>query len=294
MSSIIDTVLAEDRLQAHNDVLLPVPKYCNSISSDDSNASDLSEPLSPPLRSFNFALALPSQPPPTSSLSFNSLYLPLLPIAQKSQPRRFIVYLEPCRKSRLFNSIQKYYLLSKQLLGPNEANLYHPHCSMTGFITIEDSVACPITSAIGYIQRKLDNWLSNTTNKIAPTFSSIKIVPEQLKINLGIHVDQFFHNMIHDLQADLGHITLIREKPMQHMSLAYNAKHVPSVSKLNLSQLETLLDLAKQTIDLSEFEDDTLGWDVVFHEQTYQSLQLDQPHSFKEIARWPVFRPDHL
>ncbi|KAJ9080786.1 hypothetical protein DSO57_1021191 [Entomophthora muscae] len=215
---------------------------------------------------------------PIRTPSFNS-YFP----RRHSSKRRFIVYLEPAPQSKLAASILEFYRLSRIKVGPNEAHLYHPHCSMTGFFTLASD---DVDAVVGSVKRCLSGWLSPSTPFPSPTLGSL--VAKDSGLQLKLQVPEYYHAMVNNLVDELAPLARLRPKSLDHISLAYLNKHVKTFRTFAPAEISALYEIARN-INLAE--NTHLAWDIAFYEQLHNSQDLCHPHHFKEIARWPVSNP---
>ncbi|KAI9295372.1 hypothetical protein K502DRAFT_291084 [Neoconidiobolus thromboides FSU 785] len=224
---------------------------------------------------------------PTRSPSLNSYLLNtnLYNTPRIEPQKRFIVYLEPNKQSKLYQSILKFYRLSHLHFGANEAHLYHPHCSMTGFISIDTIQSYNL---INSIVATLKSYKESAYSAIVPNVNGIELLPTKRKVNLSIEAPFNLHNLVENIVNNCSTITKVRAKPLHHISLAYLNKHVITNQKLDDAELKALDTLAKATVNLSEVNDNSLKWDIAFYEQTYQSKHLYESHQFKELYRFSL------
>ncbi|PVZ99332.1 hypothetical protein BB558_004660 [Smittium angustum] len=92
-----------------------------------------------------------------------------------------ILYLEPRKTSALYKAIELFFEKSKEIYGPNEAHVYHPHCSMTGFFTVND---------FSFNESLLNNIPAELSNLYKENFSG-KLPSSYQIASLVLFVDEF-------------------------------------------------------------------------------------------------------
>jgi len=199
-----------------------------------------------------------------------------------SEDRRFIIYLEPSPTSELTKSIKTFYRLSRLKCGPNEAHMYHPHCSMTGFLSLKPH---QFPLVISTITKNLNSWLPVYEHFPSPNIASVSA--NSSRVVLKLDVPPFYHALVSNLVEVVAPFTRLRPKSLNHISLAYLNKHVKTSSEFSKIDIDTLTELAHNTVVL----DAPVAWDIVLYEQTYKSKDLFLPHKFREILRRSVYRP---
>ncbi|KAI0224320.1 hypothetical protein L0F63_007371 [Massospora cicadina] len=190
-------------------------------------------------------------------------------------PRRFILYLEPSPNSKLAKSILEFYRLSHVKVGPNEAHLYHPHCSMTGFFSLP---ADRVDTVLASIKSCISCWLASPLPP--PTLDGLIARDSSLNLKLKGLVDE------------LAPLVCLRPKDLDHISLAYLNKHVKSPRSLAPAEISILYELACTTISTLETLPNALPWDIALYELVHESHDLTHPHLFEEVVRWHAFDPE--
>ncbi|KAJ1650096.1 hypothetical protein IWQ61_009006 [Dispira simplex] len=236
--------------------------------------------------------------------------LPRTPLATRRGPRRCIIYLEPSRSSWLYQRLTRFFCITQDKFGPSEAHQYHPHCSLSGFIPLDDDLGCdrskeeaPVPLNSGYFIQAIGDALNCLITEILFTGQGQALLPPQVtgltrpagtqdKLILDLAQTEPFRLLIQRLIQTLSLTPKfasvnIRPKPVSHISLIYFNKAVPVPSTLTFQQMEEVHRLA-QSLLCSPPTQAPLSWDVVFYEQTFQSASLKVPHSFEELARWKL------
>jgi hypothetical protein len=187
----------------------------------------------------------------------------------------YILYLQPKRSSSLYKSVTAFYSLSLEKLGPNEAHLYHPHVSITGFWQTDTPVDSEFLKALETIL-PLDVQIA-----VQPPFQEKTLI---LPIQSGPKLKALPH-----LLQSLPHpeSASIRPKRVDHLSLAYGQGYDP--------QNPAYLSLAHTVFEDLEGLNCT-EWEIIFLEREFKSLNSNQgngngliePHRFKEIQKWGI------
>jgi len=201
--------------------------------------------------------------------------------------RKFIIYLEPRKSSCLFKSLTQFFKQSEMLYGFNEAHLYHPHTSMTGFFQLISSdhlIEMTLLEILNFLDHFLFRTNSLKGNKLVRLDKIFQ--PKASKLNLEIQADSCFHSLIEKLAAQFSNLSLIRPKKIDHISLVYFNKSMPTLRSHTSTEMDELEYLAKELVSLEEMAD--TEWDIVFYELLHPSAALGVPHEFFEIARWHI------
>ena len=196
---------------------------------------------------------------------------------------RYILYFEPSKKLR--EQVKEYFRLTSKLYGPTEAHQYIPHCSMTGFFT---------TNQIDLVQKTLEQILTNlddsdfivkvqnvnqTESPHHLKKSSVSTHVESVRINIEVSekVKMAIQLLVHTLQSNV----FIREKPMDHVSLAYLSKPHLKDQFVDYSPLPYSKYAQRHFTEITQSSE----WDIVLFEQE-ESQNLNEPHKFTEIQRF--------
>ncbi|KAI3661768.1 hypothetical protein MP638_003776 [Amoeboaphelidium occidentale] len=237
---------------------------------------------------------------------------PLSPQYLGIAAKKYILYLEPSRESKFYENVIKFYSESKARFGHNEAQMYHPHCSMTGFfdlpihgngfwhqemLTVLEELMVS-TSAMSNIPK-----LCDFHTKQKPRSLSVKVdAPAELKdivARFQKHMDQRMKTFLETHHGVTDSVELrskfdtffIRPKPMDHISLAYirpNSLYHDDgslVEELNENEMDFLIKLSQ---DFQILADKNVGWYVVLYEVDHKSDILGVPHKFREIRKWKI------
>ncbi|KAJ1912158.1 Lanosterol synthase (Oxidosqualene--lanosterol cyclase) [Mycoemilia scoparia] len=131
-------------------------------------------------------------PTPNNSIKFPSLNQINTTASHYEQtqsgPKRCIIYLEPRHSSPLYRSLTAFFSAVTRVFGPSEAQQYHPHCSMTGYIPINDcdvvdqttggGVSLKSGEIVAAILRELDKGIRNDLVAAVDDGDLAKIVDE--------------------------------------------------------------------------------------------------------------------
>jgi hypothetical protein len=117
----------------------------------------------------------------------------------------------------------------------------------------------------------------------------LKNLVDEFKRGLSPFVEEYIkHEEVEELRAAFT----VRQKPMDHISLAYTrpknvyngcerefAEEIDEVSIREMHRLAEEMKIHEQQVD---------EWFVVLHKCDYKSDNLTTPHKFKEVRRWKV------
>lgn len=216
----------------------------------------------------------------------------------------YILYLEPSEHSHLYRSISSFLLNSWSEQWQNEAHLYHPHCSMTGFFhlpagdqdaTMERRMIDELSVLMGeYVQQQhelhaitVQPVRLQTKNQYGHAVRVPLQVPGQL-VELMASFTQRINTLL-DSHPTHQHVRppavrpdrhRIRVKPIDHMSLAYWRRprgHDSAVAGMtpidapDETRMREWLAEAQRRVDLSaELLQDT-QWSVHLYELVAES-----------------------
>ncbi|KAJ1972124.1 hypothetical protein H4R35_004852 [Dimargaris xerosporica] len=241
--------------------------------------------------SFGYAVVSPNQVSVPASLWDHQL-----PSLGHPSPRRCIIYLEPSRTSWLYRQLERFYHQTRLEFGPSEAHQYHPHCSLSGFFTV-DGATLAASESTDHVLHQLATTLGCLLDQ--PAWRKSVAPPRILglsrpqhttdKLNLDLGNTDTFRAIVHQL-AQIVHAQPwkchVRPKPVDHISLVYYNKSVQTSATVTPAQLNRIEQLARSLLLESPHRDQPVQWDVVMYEQVHQSRVLHQPHRFCELQRW--------
>src|SRR5262245_25650325 len=174
----------------------------------------------------------------------------------------YIVYA--CPRGELADQLARYFAASQELVGPNAAHEYMPHCTLTGFFHDDPAaveIYCTALEAALYRARPQQ--------------------PQAALTILGMELNEQFHGLLLDspwlktLIADFArsaHSPTLRDalrlKDWLHLSLAYT--FLPE-------QHEPLAKLARELVDLRA----PAAWELSFYERGAEGMWIAH-------AGWPL------
>ncbi|KAI9142169.1 hypothetical protein BKA69DRAFT_289532 [Paraphysoderma sedebokerense] len=219
-------------------------------------------------------------------------------VPSSERPIQYIVYLEPSRNSDLYKLMVKYFEQTKRIKH-NEAHMYCPHISCTGFFSIPQHF--PTSSTVSSIISILDSLIS-TRNFEQPVINGIQRSSQTLTISVS--APSSFHESIASFKSQVITSFLaessakqphefihIRPKNIDHLSLAYMNKKISGQRELESSELDSLEEVATHILCRSDggkpMVIDCQSWDLVFY-QVGLSSDVEVPHEFTELKRWQV------
>ncbi|KAL7752774.1 ribosylnicotinamide kinase [Sorochytrium milnesiophthora] len=150
--------------------------------------------------------------------------------------------------SALAQAIARFMNETRARFGPNEAHMYVPHISMTGFFDLPPSVA----------EKEVEQFLSARLDAASSvTATHIYRPPGSNVLLLACRASSELHDLVGSLRDHFSGRFQVRAKRIDHLSLAYGGKfvdHAPSPT-----EVEVMEQLARQLIDgISAAE-----WDIV-------------------------------
>ncbi|CAG8545209.1 12456_t:CDS:10 [Ambispora gerdemannii] len=118
-------------------------------------------------------------------------------LCTKAKPLRCIVYLEPSKNSKFYQSIDEFFAQTYKLFGANEAHQYHPHISMTGFFSLYDDEEEQEEEETMTRCSDIDNNSTSSDNKddeentSSDSASRLNIIVEEIDNFLAKNKDEF-------------------------------------------------------------------------------------------------------
>ncbi|KAI8867818.1 hypothetical protein GQ42DRAFT_164553 [Ramicandelaber brevisporus] len=104
---------------------------------------------------------------PTADIDSVAISKPVVSyLGQVTGPRRCILYLEPTPGSPVDRALRDFFATAEACFGPNEASMYHPHVSLTGFMDVADGVGYTSGDAMGLILHLADKTLSDHSARL--------------------------------------------------------------------------------------------------------------------------------
>ncbi|KAJ2744972.1 hypothetical protein GGI20_002546 [Coemansia sp. BCRC 34301] len=213
--------------------------------------------------------------------------------------RKCIIYLEPRRTSTLYAAIEQFFTMSASLYGPTEAHMYHPHCSMTGFIDIPADDSGGSSGLVAQIANHLDTLIETL---VVSSLRGRTKMPRLLRVNTAC---DYPHPGTHKIEAKLDTPSVFREivdamqklvpearirpKRIGHISLAYYNKHVQTEHRIEDGLAAEMHKLAESLLPVAAPSPATAEenrWDIALYELALESAALFIPHRFNQIARW--------
>ncbi|RUS28972.1 hypothetical protein BC938DRAFT_481215 [Jimgerdemannia flammicorona] len=200
--------------------------------------------------------------------------------------RRFVLYLEPSPNSWFYRSIEVFQNKVFDKYGPNQAQQYPPHCSLTGMMTIK-RVRGP--NAKWYFVDKLVSFLDRNIAELKDEMYSPALRGlytgrrPSPSLVVGLALDAAYGELVRRMRARFHGKFTIEYRTMDRLNLAYNTLN-PMPSPL----LRQLHRLAEETIAVEELLEDQLEWDLVLHEVMIDSSTIAVKHQFAEMKRWRV------
>ncbi len=138
---------------------------------------------------------------------------------------RLILYLEPAKTNPLRLLIEDFFSSTREEIGSNEAQQYHPHCSLTGFFAIDEGDGAPDDGAALMVARHIDALLEEHGEGLSVSLGAIQAMHvrngKAPSVRLGLDTCGF-----RELSAALAQALClfgvdVRTKDADHISLAY-------------------------------------------------------------------------
>ncbi len=197
-----------------------------------------------------------------------------------TRPNKYILYLQPVAGyNPLWSSVSQFFEKSR-VVGVNEAQMYHPHCSAVGFFSLDPQQPALLSTIVAAISRIFPKDATIAVDKSR----GIELTDRQLQIGISTCGFCEFAKALKEELVDYD--IHIRLKPLDHMSLAYlsNRCIAPDAHERMMEFDPTLYaELARSTLDLDA---DNGIWELVLYEQTFQSASFQLKHEFRRIASW--------
>ncbi|RUP43344.1 hypothetical protein BC936DRAFT_137319 [Jimgerdemannia flammicorona] len=210
-----------------------------------------------------------------------------------SSLRRFILYLEPSPTSSIFNRLDAFITMTLSRFGPNSAQRYHPHCTITGFFDVTPSNSDPtLACTTATMVQALDDAIQKRLPFPPPRLTGFirrKQAPGELLV--GLKAPLVYHEVMDALvEAATGSEVgaHVRKKNINHISLAlYPEKGEGSLAPEVMEEMERI---ARETVNLEKEETEMTEWDVVLYEKVESAEAPGTRYLFDEVKRWRVTR----
>lgn len=197
---------------------------------------------------------------------------------------RLILYLQPVpRENLLWGAVSRFYAESLAL-GATEAHMYHPHCSVVGFM----EVGGQRTPVLQTIVETLGRWPLHECSVAVDKARFIEVTKDQAQIGVHTHGFRELAAALRDALAHHG--VCVRQKPLDHMSLAYISRRIQgedAAERRAALDTEQYAALARQII---RPDDDGGAWELVLLLQTRRAEILGDRHVFERLASWPLLQ----
>ncbi|KAI8983589.1 hypothetical protein BDB01DRAFT_130620 [Pilobolus umbonatus] len=195
-----------------------------------------------------------------------------------------IIYLEP--SNPLKGIINEFIEDTSKNLVVNTAIKYNAHITMTGFFTVSTAdeagrVKDQLNSIIEQYKTKL-----NTRPLVQYSPSLVEdSVNEPTHLLLPVTVSDEY---VAIMQVLASHGLPLRIKKINHISLAYWDE--PLASSDEHSQWLKHRHLLKKAtqINFKQAILETKTWDIVLYERICKGVYVNEPHQFRELARWSL------
>ncbi|RKO92069.1 hypothetical protein BDK51DRAFT_41113 [Blyttiomyces helicus] len=194
-----------------------------------------------------------------------------------------ILYLEPAEKSPLAETLSSFWSSARPLTPLNEAFIYPPHATVTGFWTTTVDLASPDPFHAAVVGAALVQVFGPipATAPPPPDVGPAVVVDNGGGIILPVAPPAALPALALLLANRLAGV---RPKAVNHISLAYGAYVGPG----DIAALERL---ARELVDPCVAEERSAwGWDLVWYELEQRGeAGLGLAHQFREIRRWCVW-----
>jgi len=185
-------------------------------------------------------------------------------INRTSPDYEYIVYLRPKSGGKLATALQLYSNESKQII-ENEAHQYLPHCTLTGFFKIPQTMDLKLLTSILHqsladLENRLGSIISITNIFCNSGYIGLSFDEETMNKELRPRIENFATKM---KQYDSNVRVKPEENSHYHISLAYGKTFGPTIQR----QLLSLIDAVNIR---SAFKD--VEWKV----ETYCRISKDQ------------------
>ena len=218
--------------------------------------------------------------------------------------KRYILYLEPGVENPISTKLSSFMKESKSI-GTNEAQQYHPHCSVTGFFIVDDD-SC--SAVISRLYSKVDEGIRIGSFSIE--FGEIQAVPSKTEMNsaqsvqLGL-ITNGFKELAEYLRVSIKEFGIdIRPKEVDHISLAYVSNYPPAkkgpLDDISMRFYRDVENTSAETVEYNyanyllaakkhfgSFLPNSNIWKLVLYEEKH-SYEMHVPHQFTLLREWDM------